>query len=227
MSMRFKHPSRRRKTIVVVEPSYPNPRALEIALQLEQAKRAFEQEPGRRLLQFVPRSGADKGELQSFTKAQYRKLFRREPNPAIVNKQGRVPWELSLDVLASEAGLSRETASDAEQVRESLQRAQALMARIPVLERALEEAVAAPRISPVERGETASLEFPPAKVLAKAVEVDSVRYEAIREPSRWNVYELDERGERPNEGNRQGTERYSREAEQFMDALAESRAESG
>ena len=56
-----------------------------------------------RLIDFVPRNGQSKGEIQHLTIAQYKAMTGHEPKACIV-KDGYVRWEYALDELAQELG---------------------------------------------------------------------------------------------------------------------------
>lgn len=77
----------------------------QIKAQIEGLKDTLDREPARKLVKYVKRTGAHKGELVDFTPSQYRNITGKAPKAVIVSKRTRrVPWEYALDDIATELG---------------------------------------------------------------------------------------------------------------------------
>jgi len=61
------------------------------------------------LTTIITKKGKLKGELSHLTKAQYRRFMGRYPRPSIM-ENGKVPWHLALDELATERGYKSDEA---------------------------------------------------------------------------------------------------------------------
>lgn len=77
----------------------------EIKAEIEGLKDTLDREPARKLVKYVKRTGAYKGELIDLTPSQYRTLMGKQPKAVIISKRTkRVPWEYALDEVATELG---------------------------------------------------------------------------------------------------------------------------
>jgi len=147
--------------------------------------------PLRKYLPLVTRAGNYRGEVKYLTKNQFRKYLKKEPNPAIIDNKGRIPWNYALDQLASESGYKsdesfkegierlseqyREMESLRQQKRGARQDIKAIKGKVPQIQ-----------ISKLNNQE------PP--VFKKnegttgiAVEVDGLEMKAVRNPSFYQV----------------------------------------
>lgn len=75
-----------------------NPSAYELREEIAAAQEALEREPARKLIKYVKRAGAYKGEVTDFTPKQYREITGKYPRRSILHQKTRkVPWEWALE----------------------------------------------------------------------------------------------------------------------------------
>lgn len=83
----------------------------------------------RKLIPILKRSSYHKGEVYDLTPRQYRELMGREPRKAVM-RRGKIPWEYSLDQLATELGYR-----DGETLKEAIEDVAARNLELEKLER--------------------------------------------------------------------------------------------
>jgi hypothetical protein len=101
-----------------------------IEAEIEGLKHYTETESARQLVPLIRRTGAYKGEIVDLTPVQYKKLMGHAPKKAIINKRGKIPWELAFDELATELGYKSD-----EQLKKTIEDIGHKLHRIDQLER--------------------------------------------------------------------------------------------
>lgn len=190
----------------------------ELEAEIDAVKESIRADPAGRLVKYVKRSGQFKGELIDFTKAQYRELIGKPPLPAIVNEAGRVPWELAIDVIASELGFRDDEALKvaAERVVGRQRELEELQFQRQVL---LEQH---PACGKVDNSLIACENFPERdcrfKVLGCGDDVDIV---GVRHPSQWSIHKMVDGDTFPSEANLVAIERLAGEANRTMKIIGQ------
>lgn len=80
-----------------------------LGVKIDVLQETVQSSPASRLVKYIKRAGPHKGELIDFTPRQYRELTGGIATKAIL-REGKIPWEWSLDQIASELGYSSDEA---------------------------------------------------------------------------------------------------------------------
>jgi len=147
--------------------------------------------PLRKYLPLVTRAGNYRGEVKYLTKNQFRKYLKKEPSPAIIDKNGKIPWNYALDQLASESGYKSD-----ESFKEGIERLSEQYRELESLrqqKRGAREDIKAVK-GKVPEIQTTKLtnEEPPVfkkneSTTGVAVEVDGLEMKAVRNPSFFQI----------------------------------------
>lgn len=156
--------------------------AAQIREEIASTREVLNSEPANTLVRLVKRSGKNKGEIVDFTKRQFRELLGKDPPPAIVKPDGKIPWELSLDVIASELGYSSDEA-----LKNGIERAIKERRLIEKLEREL-ALIPATVCSAIDPGEVPCLEWEGEFCRQKEITCDGTVITAIRSPIDWSIH---------------------------------------
>ena len=192
----------------------------ELEAKIEGIEETLSNEPARRLLKYITRLGDYKGELQYLTPKMYKQMIGKPPKSAIVNKQGKIPWELALDDIATELGYSSDEA-----LKKAVEKSRAMELQREKLKHLLavgkEEARADLKCKATENIEGACSR----KTIhgdwckGKLVECANAEITAIKQPSLWRLH-IAKVGEKPDSDNQVGEVRYAKEASSFMRQVA-------
>ena len=189
----------------------------EVEEQIEAEREAFNSNPASRLVGLVKRSGSFKGEIVDFTRSQYQSVIGKLPNPSIINKAGKVPWDLALDVIARELGFP-----DDEALQKSIEKAVGRKRRIEDLQQKRAELLELmPTCSPVDTSLVPCLGFPERDCSQKLVECGESVAVAVRHPSQWTVHD----GLVPTEENLVEVVQRAREATKLVKNVGRTTAE--
>lgn len=163
----------------------------QIDYQIKALVEDIQANPLRKYLPLVARSGNYRGEVKYLTKDQYRRYLKKEPQPAIVDKDGRIPWHYAIDQLASEAGYNSD-----EDLKEAIERLSGQYRELESLrqqKRGAREDIKSVK-GKVPEIQTTKLtnEEPPVfkkneSTTGVAVEVDGLEMKAVRNPSFFQV----------------------------------------
>jgi len=98
-----------------------------LGVEIDMLQEIVQSSRARRLVKYIKRSGPHKGELIDFTPGQYRELTGSIATKAIL-REGKIPWEWSLDQIASELGYSSDEAlkKDVEKILHTIHRIDAM-----------------------------------------------------------------------------------------------------
>lgn len=184
----------------------------EIEAEIAAVKESIARDPAARLVPYVKRSGEFKGEIVDFTKKQYQELIGVPPKAAIVNKAGKVPWELALDVIADELGFPSDEA-----LARAAERVVANKRELDALELELQRLVEGlPQCSRVQNAFIPCQEFPDRDCRIRTSVCSEIDVVAIRHPSQWSIHRMGPDDLEPSPENQVATARLAGEATRII-----------
>jgi len=173
------------------------------------------EEPANKMVKYITRTGWHKGEVRYFTPRQYREITGRPPRQSIINKKGRVPWELALDSIATELGYRSD-----QELKNAIERCRKLRIKLDGLRHQLAVATEIickrslkARVSCVRRRIHGKL------CKARVVQCDSAEITAVRQPSMWRIHVV-RAGQKPSIDNQAGEVRYAKQADKTLRQIA-------
>lgn len=184
---------------------------LEVEAKLDSEDQAERLDPTTKLVKFVKRSGNFKGEIVDFTPDQYEQLIGLRPRRSIIKSDGKVPWELALDVVADEMGFEHD-----EDLKKAVEKAVARRRRIDRLRGELAGLLdQLPKCNRPENSFVPCPEFPDQDCRHKLMECDGSQLVAIRHPSQWTIHDVGDDFE-ATEDNQVAVARLAKETTRLM-----------
>ncbi len=174
----------------------------EVEGELEGLSQSFQGNRAKDLVRLVVPTGKLKGELTGLTRKQYRDMIGTEPSPRLLWKlEGqttkKIPWDLALDVLASERGFNSDedlrdaiiaAKEDKQEIDRLTSRSKALIADIQA---SVTEGLFDVRKFKLERQGV----LPGIVIKSEKTEVNGAEVEAYRQHSYWTIeVDLDDDG---------------------------------
>jgi hypothetical protein len=188
----------------------------ELEAMIEALEDTIKNDPARRLVKYIKRSGSRKSEFIDFTPKQFRELTGKNPVQSIISpKTGRIPWELSLDLVAPDLGFP-----DHEDLRDAVELCHRRMTELDELKHDLAIAREGPSCDRMmQTWETCLDPVLGDSCTGKAIRCGDELFTAIRNPSSWDIHVLRE-NEPPGDFTAIGKVRYAREAASAIKDLA-------
>lgn len=189
--------------------------------EIKELSDSIKQSPARRLVPLITRKGAFKGEVHALTPKQYRRYMGKEPRPSII-QDGKIPWHLALDELASERGYKGD-----EQLKEAIEKLRNDMTRLAELKKErnyIKSQVAeglrkGPKRETVKTTAAAPVYPKDENVRAEETTVDGTEILSRRNPSFHRV-EVDDTGTEKKPDNAYLV-RYKRQADKLVSAAVQ------
>ncbi len=194
-----------------VELSSPYKTVAEIEAVLAEKETALAEDPARKLVKYIKRSGNMKSQFVDLTRQQFRDLTGKHPNHAVISpKTGRIPWEYALDLISPEYDQSPEDLKDAvERCHKTMNEIEELKHDLAIARESTTKGKACTRLETTEDACTDPIYGDSCK--AKTILCQEEQMLAVRNPSSWDIHVLRD-GEAPSEATSLGKVRYAREA---------------